>query len=152
MFVGNKYTTANDGFYDLVNWLNGGWYTWQFRQAELDRLNEVLDERTKEWLEAIKLGAYFQEAAKPLKDEVDQLTKTLSIKSNFLEDSDVTNKFLSEQLEEKDKRIVELEARIKGQIETLICASKSWLYTEREQNIMLSQADDLDKALRGEHE
>lgn len=77
----------------------------QSQQAELDRLNEVLDERTKEWLEAIKLGAYFQEAAKPLKDEVDQLNKTLSIKSKFLEDSDVTNKFLSEQLEEKDKRI-----------------------------------------------
>ncbi|MDO6644566.1 hypothetical protein [Acinetobacter guillouiae] len=77
----------------------------QSQQAELDRLNEVLDERTKEWLEAIKLGAYFQEAAKPLKDKVDQLTKTLSIKSKFLEDSDVTNKFLSEQLEEKKGRI-----------------------------------------------
>lgn len=37
VFVGNKYTTANEGFYDLVNWLNGGWYTWQSRQAELDQ-------------------------------------------------------------------------------------------------------------------
>lgn len=82
--------------------------------------------------------------------EVDQLNKTLSIKSKFLEDSDVTNKFLSEQLEEKDKRIEELESQIKGQIETLKCASKSWVYTEREQNIMISQADDLEKALRGE--
>ncbi|MFW1853541.1 hypothetical protein ACG9XR_23645, partial [Acinetobacter guillouiae] len=36
---------------------------WQSRQTELDQLNEVLDERTKEWLEAIKLGTYFQEAA-----------------------------------------------------------------------------------------
>lgn len=55
-------------------------------------------------------------------------------------------------IREKDKRIEELEMWIKGQIETLKCASKSWVYTEREQNIMLSQADDLEKALRGEHE
>lgn len=55
-------------------------------------------------------------------------------------------------LMEKGKRIEELESRIKNQIETLKCASKSWVYTEREQNIMLSQADDLEKALRGDHE
>lgn len=78
---------------------------WNCKQAELDHLNEVLEERTKEWLEAIKLGTYFQDAAKPLKEEVEQLNKTLSIKSKFLEDSDVAHKFLSEQLEEKNKRI-----------------------------------------------
>lgn len=77
---------------------------YESRQAEVDQLNEVLEERTKEWLEAIELGKYFQDVAKPLKDEVDQLNKTLSIKSKFLEDSDVTNKFLSEQLEDKNKR------------------------------------------------
>ena len=46
--------------------------------AEIDQLNEVLDERTKEWLEAIELGTYFQDAAKPLKDEVDDLKAQLN--------------------------------------------------------------------------
>ena len=29
VFIGNKYTTPNPDFYDLVNWLNGAWYAWQ---------------------------------------------------------------------------------------------------------------------------
>lgn len=44
VFVGNKYTTANEGFYDLVNWLNGGWYMWQSRQAEVDQLQSQINE------------------------------------------------------------------------------------------------------------
>ncbi|MFP6820733.1 hypothetical protein [Acinetobacter sp.] len=43
VFVVNKYTTANEGFYDLVNWLNGGWYTWQSRRAELDQAYEDIE-------------------------------------------------------------------------------------------------------------
>lgn len=60
VFVGNKYTTANDGFYDLVNWLNGGWYTWQSRQAELDqqklltRDSELHLDAAKEEIERLK--------------------------------------------------------------------------------------------------
>ncbi|WP_180644777.1 hypothetical protein [Acinetobacter bereziniae] len=42
VFVGNKYTTANEGFYDLVNWLNDGWYTYQSRQAEIEALKNQL--------------------------------------------------------------------------------------------------------------
>ena len=57
--------------------VNLAWWSWQSRQAELDQLNKVLGERTKEWLEAIKLGAYFQEAAKPLKDEVEEKDKRI---------------------------------------------------------------------------
>lgn len=108
----------------------------QSRQAELDQLNKVLDERTKEWLEAIKLGTYFQEAAKPLKDEVDQLNKTLSIKSKFLDDSDVANKFLSEQLEDKDKRI--------NQALNFI---NNWWHPDLDQKLFVEA---LCKALRGE--
>lgn len=47
VFVGNKYTTANEGFYDLVNWLNGGWYTWQSRQSEFDAMTEALLNQTQ---------------------------------------------------------------------------------------------------------
>lgn len=43
----------------------------------------------------------------------------------------------------------ELQGRIKDQIGTLKAASKSHVYNYREQNIMLSQADDLEKVLRG---
>ena len=75
---------------------------WQSRQTELDQLNEVLDERTKEWLEAIKLGTYFQEAAKPLKDKVDQLQSQIN---------EMAEVGLSQEsaIREKDKRIEELE-------------------------------------------
>lgn len=37
VFIGNKYTTPNPDFYDLVNWLNGAWYAWQAKaQAVLE--------------------------------------------------------------------------------------------------------------------
>lgn len=44
VFIGNKYTTANEGFYDLVNWLNGGWYIWQSRQTEINQLQTQINE------------------------------------------------------------------------------------------------------------
>ena len=40
VFIGNKYTTPNPSFYDLVNWLNGAWYAYQEQQ---NKLNGVLD-------------------------------------------------------------------------------------------------------------
>lgn len=58
---------------------------WQLKQIEVDQLNKVLDERTKEWLEAIECGTYFQNVAEQLKAE----------------------------LEEKDKRIESLERQLK---------------------------------------
>ena len=48
--------------------------------------------------------------------------------------------------------IDELKKKIEDQIDILKAASKSHAYNYREQNIMLSQADDLEKILRGEHE
>lgn len=120
----------------------------QSRQAELDQLNEVLDERTKEWLEAIKLGTYFQEAAKPLKDEVEQLNKTLSIKSKFLDDSDAANKFLSEQLEDKNKRIAELELAL-TQIKSWESHPKNYGIDFGSWGLRDFYRDLADKALRG---
>lgn len=35
VFIGNKYTTPNQGFCDLVNWLNGAWYAWQAAQEQM---------------------------------------------------------------------------------------------------------------------
>lgn len=52
----------------------------------------------------------------------------------------------------RQAEIDELRKLIKDQINVLKAASGSWVYTEREKNIMLSQADDLEKILRGEHE
>ena len=36
VFIGNKYTTPNPDFYDLVNWLNGAWYAFQEQQEKID--------------------------------------------------------------------------------------------------------------------
>ena len=52
--------------------------TWQHQQAEIDRLSSVLDERTKEWLQAIECGTYFENVAKPLKAENDNLKTQLN--------------------------------------------------------------------------
>lgn len=52
----------------------------------------------------------------------------------------------------KQAKIDGLKKKIEDQIDLLKEASKSHAYNYREQNIMLSQADDLEKILRGEHE
>ena len=44
VFIGNKYTTPNPDFYDLVNWLNGAWYAFQEQQKKIARLQSALDE------------------------------------------------------------------------------------------------------------
>ena len=38
VFIGNKYTTPNPDFYDLVNWLNGAWYAFQEQQKKIDEV------------------------------------------------------------------------------------------------------------------
>lgn len=96
--------TEKKGRYGVAS-LDFGFQIWQSRQAELDRLNKVLEERTKEWLEAIKLGTYFQEAAKPLKDEVDFLKAQLGIKRDQIKSFESEIKKAWQAVEEKDKRI-----------------------------------------------
>lgn len=119
----------------------------QSRQTELDQLNEVLDERTKEWLEAIKLGTYFQEAAKPLKDKVDQLQSQIN---------EMAEVGLSQEsvIREKDKRIEEALFQMRQQALSLkedcdgykdpvgICQSEGIDWCVRF----------LEKILRGEHD
>ena len=43
VFIGNKYTTPNPDFYDLVNWLNGAWYAFQEQQEKIARLQSRID-------------------------------------------------------------------------------------------------------------
>lgn len=51
---------------------------WGKQQVNIDQLNNVLDERTKEWLQAIECGTYFENVAKPLKEENDRLKAQLN--------------------------------------------------------------------------
>ena len=41
VFIGNKYTTPNPSFYDLVNWLNGAWYAYQEQQKKVDGVLDI---------------------------------------------------------------------------------------------------------------
>ena len=43
VFIGNKYTTPNPDFYDLVNWLNGAWYAFQEQQTKINAVLQYLD-------------------------------------------------------------------------------------------------------------
>lgn len=51
---------------------------------------------------------------------------------------------------EENKGLVGKVSELKKHAEMLIGAAKSWTYSEREKNILLSQADDLDRILNGE--
>ena len=44
VFIGNKYTTPNPDFYDLVNWLNGAWYAFQEQQKVINGMLECMDD------------------------------------------------------------------------------------------------------------
>ncbi len=96
----------------------------QSQQAEIDRLNSVLDERTKEWLQAIECGAYFENVAKPLKEENDRLKAQL----NNMETCYI----------EKKKQVEAVEY-------VLGCA----MIGPKE---VFQYADTIGKALRGEHD
>lgn len=45
LFVGDKYTTPNDSFFDLVNWLNGAWYMYREQQKTIDAYKIILKAR-----------------------------------------------------------------------------------------------------------
>lgn len=42
LFVGDKYTTPNDSFFDLVNWLNGAWYMYKEQQKKIDEIVSIV--------------------------------------------------------------------------------------------------------------
>lgn len=109
------------------------------KQAEIDHLNRVLDERTKEWLQAIELGDYFKNVAKPLKAELDQLQSQIN---------DMAEVGLNQEkaLMIKDKRIAELEAErksLKHLFDSLISECELWGYESDQADkvvVLLKQA------------
>lgn len=90
------------------SWANKAvaWNIWKEKQAIIDQLNSVLDERTKEWLQAIELGAYFENVAKPLKEENDRLKAQL----NNMETCYIEKK---KELDELQKTNISLEAGLR---------------------------------------
>lgn len=96
VFVSNKYTTANECFYDLVNWLNGGWYTWQSRQAEVDELQEE-----------------YAETELYLRGQLTDRDSKIANLEYLLEQDKSLIPILNKKLKEKDKRIEELESALK---------------------------------------
>lgn len=103
------------------------------QQAEIDRLSSVLDERTKEWLQAIECGTYFENVAKPLKEENDSLRVQLSLQRdrNKALEVELTNSRnysddLHEQLNnmetcyiEKKKEVEELQGQVGEALEEI---------------------------------
>ena len=115
----------------------------------MDEFEEAWKENRHVWESTKNLAkAMYLAGQQSRRAEIDQL-KSLLEKDEYAHNLYYENLNLQTSIDEKDERIEELEMWIKGQIETLKCASKSRVYTEREQNLMLSQADDLEKALRG---
>ena len=52
VFIGNTYTTPSLDFYDLVNWLNGAWYTFQEQQKKIDEIVKLVHDHTPDyWLD-----------------------------------------------------------------------------------------------------
>lgn len=78
------------------------------QQAEIDRLSSVLDERTKEWLQAIECGTYFENVAKPLKEENDRLKAQL----NNMEACYIEKK---KELEDQHKKVDEVLEYLDGE-------------------------------------
>lgn len=92
------------------SWANKAvaWNIWKEKQAIIDQLNSVLDERTKEWLQAIELGAYFENVAKPLKEENDRLKAQL----NNMEACYIEKK---KELEDQHKKVDEVLEYLDGE-------------------------------------
>ena len=111
--------------------------TWQHQQAEIDRLSSVLDERTKEWLQAIECGTYFENVAKPLKAENDSLKTQL----NNMEACYIGKK---KQVEAVSQVLCELKESLKD-FQEMDLYDKGYRVTTE------YVIADLEQALRGEH-
>lgn len=109
---------------------------WQHQQAEIDQLNTVLEERTKEWLQAIECGTYFENVAKPLKEENDSLRQQL----NNMEQCYI----------EKKKQVEACSALVSQWREKRMGGCSD--YARGGLHSRQDCTDDLEKALRGEHE
>lgn len=126
------------------------------QQAEIDRLSSVLDERTKEWLQAIECGTYFENVAKPLKEENDSLRVQLSLqrdRNKALEAELTSSRNYGDDLHcqlnnmeacyiKKKKEVEELQARANKAL------SVTGNYCDEDDAALLVFV--LEKALRGE--
>lgn len=69
--------------------LTAAWWMFQERQATINQLNSVLNERTKEWIQAIECGTYFENVAKPLRVKNDALQKRIDEALTWLTRTDI---------------------------------------------------------------
>lgn len=137
---------------------------WQHQQAEIDQLNSVLDERTKEWLQAIELGTYFENVAKPLKEENDSLRVQLSLqryRNKALEAELTSSRNYGDGLHGQLNNMETCYIEKKKQVEACAALVSGWRekpmggwsdYARGGLHSRQDCADDLEKALRGEHE
>ncbi|MGO1061702.1 hypothetical protein [Acinetobacter lwoffii] len=133
------------------------------QQAEIDWLSSVLDERTKEWLQAIECGTYFENVAKPLKEENDSLRVQLSLQRdrNKALEAELTNSRnysddLHEQLNNMEACYIEKKKQVEA-VSQVLCELKESLKDFQEMDLYDKGyrvtteyvIADLEQALRG---
>ena len=135
-------------------------------QAEIDQLNSVLDERTKEWLQAIECGTYFENVAKPLKTEIDQLKTELALcreenkglVGSLNEQHQINIALNSETIKQREQiqhhmgKCVEQNKQVEEGLGLIKSLYKSEFSQRSNPSIHISQIREIEKALRGEHE
>lgn len=109
VFIGNQYTTSNDGFYDLVNWLNGAWHSFQEQQKRIDIATEALD--TKEFLNE-KLRKEVKEQQK----RIDEQAKEINFLNNKADDLALDQMKTAQFNYQLEQKIDELQARVDDSI------------------------------------
>lgn len=117
------------------------------QQAEIYRLNNVLAERTKEWLEAIECGTYFENVAKPLKAENDALKSQLSLqrdRNKALETELTSSRNYGDSLQKRIDEYEKLTTSIRNEFNL-------WTDGREFADVIEAQIENLE-ALRGERE
>ena len=129
------------------------------QQAKIDRLNSVLDERTKEWLQAIECGTYFENVAKPLKAENDELQKRIDEVCDLLDRAEVNHKHLltkyqsTKAMEMSSSKILSRVDQILNDLnESMKDFKEMDLYDKGYRVAFEYVIADLEKALRGGHD
>lgn len=138
---GKRYVTFSDFEKEFELWQA----CWSHQQAIIDQLNSVLEERTKEWLQAIELGAYFENAAKPLKEENDSLRVQLSLqrdRNKALETELTSSRNYGDDLQKRVDEYEKLTTSIRNEFNL-------WTDGREFADVIEAQIENLE-ALRGE--
>ena len=101
-------------------------------KTQFDHHLKVFGNRYAAFSDFEKEWELWQAAWKARQSEIDQLKTELAL------------------CREENKGLVGRVSELKKHAEMLIGAAKSWTYSEGEKNILLSQADDIDRILNGE--